>query len=147
MNPNLKDALAIKSKTVEVVKEYVFGGDFEVPRVEPDQNGIYHYRDKKIHILCTPSGRDGWLNCSVMVNVVRKKWLVTREELVLSTGYGVDVWVFRPGMWIDFINRLADEVETTRRRRPADETKTAGEGAAREDDRFTPIDDSAVFKK
>ena len=148
MDDDLKTALAIKARALEIMRGHVFREDNGEPCVKPDQNGVFHYRDKKVHITCDPSGRDGWSNCAITVSILRKQlFLFYRREPVLSTGLGVDVWLYRPGMWVDYINRLAGDAEKGQKER-ALKKEADREAADRRDQdaRFSPIDDSSVFK-
>jgi hypothetical protein len=140
MTTDIKDGLEVKSQVVEFMMEYVFAGDFDRPRLNPDSNGAYHYSDKKIMISCIPSGREGWFNCAVEVQLIRRTWFSRRLELVLSTGLGVDLWSFRPGLWVDYINRLKHQARRERERNEGERLP-----AASEDNSFRPIDDSAIF--
>jgi hypothetical protein len=145
MTPEEKKALSVKELVVEVMKDYVFAGDFENPRRSPDSAGKYHYADPKITIACLPSRREGWLNCAVELSLIRKRWFSRKLETVLSTGHGVDVWVFRPGLWIDYVSNLAELAAGRTRERELKQAADAG--VSEEDPRFAPIDDSAIFKK
>ena len=140
MTPEIKDALEVKSQVVEFMMEYVFAGDFDHPRQAADAEGKYHYTDKKIMISCLPSGREGWFNCAVDVSVIRRGWFSRSVELVLSTGLGVDLWSFRPGLWVSYVNKLKRQAQQERRLGDGDQ---ASEKA--QDNSFSPIDDSAIF--
>lgn len=148
MDDELKAALAVKAKALEVIRAYVFGEDNGEPRVKPDQTGVFHYRDKKLHITCDPSGRDGWSNCAIMVFILRKQWFLFRKrELVLSTGLGVDLWAYRPGMWVDYVTRLAETAEKARHQRSLQaETDRDAAELRDQESRVSPVDDSSVFK-
>ena len=143
-----REALAVKSLAVELMKEHVFRGDFDRPSRKPDSTGAYHFKDKILRIACRPSGRDGWLNCSVIVQLVRRGWPFPKLEPVLSTGFGVDVTVFRPGQWVDYLTSLAKGARDVQRDRDTVNTRKAEETARNQyDSRFGPVDDSALFKK
>src|SRR5262245_54960531 len=143
MTPDIKDALTVKTQVVEFMMEYVFAGDFDNPKVTPTVEGNFSYRDRKISIECRPSHREGWFSCAVEVHVIRKSWFSKKSDLVMSTGHGFDVWTFRPGLWIDYINKLAGNA---RRQREAVSAASDAPSPTVEDTSFTPIDDSAIFR-
>src|SRR5262249_16545604 len=129
----------------DLMNEHVYGGDFERPRVAPDSEGLYHYKDKKIRISLAISPRDGWLSCSVMVWFLRRRLLVTKAELVLSTGFGYDVSAFRAGFGCEYVSRLASEARAAQRQR--DQHKQGEEHEAEQCSKpeFSPVDDSSIF--
>jgi hypothetical protein len=140
--------LTVKSWAAEFMKEQVFQGNLEEPRLNPDAAGAYHFQDKKIRISCTPSGRDGWLNCAVTVFLVLGRWPFRKLEPVLHTGYGVDVTIFRPGHWVNYVGDLAEAARLADIDREAEKLRKADQGIAEERDaNFSPIDDSAHFEK
>ena len=142
-----KSALAVKSLVIEFMKEHVYRGDFDNPRVRPDAGGCYHYKDKKIEIFLTLSKRDGWLNCAVAVFIVRRRWPKRRLELVLHTGHGVEVSTFRPGLWVDYVAGLSEGIKDAQRERGEAERRKGEEEAGRHfDSNFSPVDDSEIFK-
>ena len=142
MEPDIKKAIAVKSQVIEFMREYVFAGD-DNPQRPPDAEGAYHYTDRKIIISCLPSHREGWFGCAVEVHLIRRTWMSRQLDLVLSAGHGTDVWSFRPGQWIDYVNNLA---AAARREREATEAANKSRSAELQDTRFAPIDDSALFK-
>ena len=148
MTPETKNALSVKLQAVEFMKEQVFRGDFDRPRLKVDAAGAYHFKDKHIHISCTPSGRDGWLNCSITVLLARRRWLFRKLEPVLSTGFGVEVSLFRPGQWVDYVSILAERARELQLQRDNEHTSRADEEARKQHEtRFGPVDDSSLFKK
>ena len=148
MTTETKSALAVKSQALEFMKEYVFHGDYDNPRVKPDSFGTYNYRDKKIEISCQPSKREGWLNCIIRVSLVRGRWPLRRLELVFSTGYGVDIETYRPGQWVDYLYQLGEGIETLRREREVERQQYVEEEEGRQyDANFSPVDDASIFKK
>lgn len=147
MTSDDKSALAVKSRAIEFMKEHVFRGDYDNPRIKPDSLGTYHYRDKKIEITCQPSRREGWLNCIIRVYIIRRRWPFRRLELVLSTGYGIDIETFRPGQWIEYFLQLSEHIEGIRREREAERQRLIEEEERRRREaNFSPVDDSALFK-
>jgi hypothetical protein len=138
------DIHAIRSSVTELVKHQVYRGDYDRALPAPDASGFYHYRDKKLHVELSISPRDGWLSCSLNVYVIRRRWPLQKRELVLATGYGYDVSVFRPGMWCDYVSGLAEKVRPVATIAAAPE-ESAGQAAS--DLSFTPIDDSSIFRK
>jgi hypothetical protein len=148
MLTDVKGALRVKSYVSAFMKEWVYRGDYERPRERPDSAGAYHFSDRRIRIACAPSPREGWINCAVRVHIVRRRFPFRRLELVLATGYGVDVYTYRPGKWIDYVVSLGEgiaEIEQQReslRRRQEEE-----EEARRMNENFSPVDDSSLFEK
>lgn len=148
MTGDLKAALAVKSRVMDLMKERVYAGDLEHPRLSPDAHGWFHYKDGKVHISAMPSPRDGWLNCQVMVSVVRRRWPFRKLDVVLSAGFGVDVWAFRRGLWIDYVTNLAAGAAAVERERIAEHhRRLEHEERVNHDSSFSPIDDAQVFKK
>lgn len=148
MTTRNKDALAVKSLVVEFMKEYVYRGDYDNPRLEPDRLGRYLYKDKKIDVSLTPSKRDGWLNCAVTVQLVRRRWPTRRLEAVLVTGHGVEVSTFRPGLWVDYITSISEGIKDVQRERDQELKRKSEEDEQRHlDSNFGPVDDSSIFKK
>ncbi|MCI0490892.1 MAG: hypothetical protein L0229_30230 [Blastocatellia bacterium] len=148
MAAETKSALTVKSQAVELMKEHVFRGDYDNPRVRPDSLGTYHYRDRKIEIGCQPSRREGWLNCMIRIYLVRRRWPLRRIELVFSTGYGIDIETYRPGRWVDYLFQLAEGIEKIQREREAERQQHIEEEEQRQRDAsFSPVDDSSIFKK
>jgi len=145
MTAETKTPTAIKADVIDLMKEHVYGGDFERPRVAPDSEGLYHYKDKRIRISLAISPRDGWLSCSVMVWILRRRLLVTKAELVMSTGFGYDVNAFRPGLWCEYVSRLASEARAAQRDRDKHEQGEKDEAEQRSKPEFSPIDDSSIF--
>jgi hypothetical protein len=139
-----REIFSVKADAIEVVKNKVYGGDFERPLPDPDSSGFYHYKDKKIRIRLSISPRDGWLSCSVVVWVLRPGWF-KKPELVFATGFGYDVEVFRPGMWCDYVGRLASSSRLERGQ--LQQQQAASQVPKEPDQNFTPIDDSAIFGK
>ncbi|HEU4390297.1 MAG TPA: hypothetical protein VFV34_21015 [Blastocatellia bacterium] len=139
MTPEIRDAREVKSQVVEFMMEYVFAGDFDHPRQAADSEGRYHYSDKKIMISCLPSGREGWFNCAVDVQVIRRTWLSRSVEQVLSTGLGVDLYSYRPGLWVEYVNKLKHQLQKERQLREVEQS------ARVQDNSFSPIDDRAIF--
>jgi len=147
MTAETKTPASIKSDVIDLMKEHVYGGDFDRPRVKPDSEGLYHYDDKKIRISLAISPREGWLSCSVMVWILRRRFLFTKAELVLSTGFGYDVSSFRPGLWCDYVSRLAAEARATQKDRDGRKQieKQSAEPATKPE--FSPVDDSSIFRQ
>jgi hypothetical protein len=134
----------VKRDAVELVKYRVYAGDFDRPLPKPDPEGFYNYKDDKIHLRVSISPRDGWLSCSVVVYVRRRRGLFRKSELVMSTGFGYDVQVFRPGLWCDYLARVAAETRTALQQEPR---QSEAEAMARIiDENFAPIDDSSIFQ-
>jgi hypothetical protein len=148
MTTGTKDALAVKSLVVEFMKEHVYRGDFDNPRITPDKLGRYLYRDRKIEVWLDPSKRDGWLNCAVTVQLVRRRWPTRRLEAVLVTGHGVEVSTFRPGLWVDYITSISEGIKDVQRARDQELKRKSEEDEQRHfDSNFSPVDDSSIFKK
>jgi hypothetical protein len=148
MDPETKEALAVKSLVVELMKEHVYRGKFDSPSLKPDRAGGYNYKDKRIEISCSPSGRDGWLNCAVTVSLVRGRWPFRKLETVLSTGFGVEVSLFRPGKWVDYVANMAEQARDLQLERDKEEHPKVEEEARRNHEaRFGPVDDSSIFKE
>jgi hypothetical protein len=144
---NLKSASDVKSDAVDFMKELVYGGNFDRPRLEPDAGGFYRYKDGKIRIEVAISPRDGWLNCSATVHLLRRRWPFTRLELVLSAGFGYDVTVFRPGLWCNYLNELAGRARAAQCKRDEENQRQQLADNVKTDPDFSPIDDSSIFKK
>jgi hypothetical protein len=148
MSTGAKSALAVKSLVVEFMNEQVYRGDYENPRLAPDGLGRYHYKDKKIDVTLEPSKRDGWLNCAVTVQLVRRRWPFRRLEPVLVTGHGVEVSTFRPGLWVDYITDLSEGIKEVQRERDQEMRRKGEEDERRQfDSNFSPVDDSSIFKE
>ncbi len=148
MLTDTKGALKVKSYVSAFMKEQVYQGDYERPRVKPDAAGAYHYRDRRIYISCTPSPREGWINCKVRVDIVRRRFPFRRLDLVLSTGYGVDVYAYRPGKWIDYVVSLGEGVAQLEQQREAiHRRQQEAEQARMLDENFSPVDDASLFEK
>jgi len=148
MLTDIKGALKVKSYVSAFMREHVYQGDYERPRVKPDAAGAYHYRDRRIQISCAPSPREGWINCAVIVQIVRRRFPFRRLEMVLSTGYGVDVYTYRPGKWIDYVVSLGEGVEEIEHQRAGlRRLQEEEEQARRMDDNFSPVDDASLFEK
>ncbi|HEX5731582.1 MAG TPA: hypothetical protein VF131_02015 [Blastocatellia bacterium] len=147
MTTGTKEALAVKAMVVAFMNEQVYRGDYDNPRIKPDKLGSYHYRDGKIEVWLAPSKRDGWLNPAVTVQLVRRRWPFRRLEPVLVTGHGVEVSTYRPGLWVDYITDLLEKIKDVQRVRD-EEAKRKSEADERDfDANFSPVDDSAIFKK
>ncbi len=148
MTPEARQAITVKSLAVDFMREHVFRGDFDRPSLRPDRFGAYHFKDKFLQISCCPSGRDGWLNCSVTVSLVRGRWPVRKLEPVFLTGFGSAVSLFRPGQWVDYLSTLAEPARKLQRKRDNENTRRAEEEARDEHEaRFGSVDDSSLFKK
>ncbi len=148
MTTGAKGALDVKAIVVAFMNEQVYRGDYDNPRIEPDKLGRYHYRDKKIEVSLTPSKRDGWLNAAVTVELVRRRWPFRRLEPVLVTGHGVEVTTYRPGLWVDYITELSEEIKEVQRGRDEEARRKSEDDRERHiDANFSPVDDSAIFKK
>ena len=148
MTPETRQAMNVKSFAVDFMKEHVFRGDYDRASLKPDSNGAYHFKDKLLHISCCPSGRDGWLNCSVTVALVRGSWPRRKLEPVLTTGFGSAVSVFRPGQWVDYLSTLAEHARKLQRERDDEDTRrTEHEARSEYDARFGSVDDTSLFKK
>ena len=148
MTPEARQAMSVKSFAVDLMKEHVFRGDFDRLSLKPDADGAYHFKDKLLHISCCPSGRDGWLNCSVTVSLVRGRWPRRKLEPVLLTGFGSAVSLFRPGQWVDYLSTLAEHARELQRKRDDENTRRAEDEARDEyESRFGSVDDSSLFKK
>ena len=146
--PEVRQAMSVKSLAVDFMKEHVFRGDFDRPSVRPGPDGVFTFKDKLLHISCCPSGRDGWLNCSVSVSLVRGRWPRRKLEPVLLTGYGSAVSLFRPGEWVDYLSPLAEHARELQRNRDDENTRRAEDEARNEHEaRFGAVDDSSLFKK
>jgi hypothetical protein len=139
------DLEIVRSDLIDLVKFHVYRGDFDRPLPKPDAAGFYHYRDNKLHVELSISPRDGWLSCSLNVYIIRGRWPFRKEDLVLSTGYGYDVRVFRPGMWCSYVGSLAKKV----RHNQAEQARRAHYESSQMNGQaeFTPIDDSDIFSK
>src|ERR1044071_371661 len=146
MTPEARQAMSVKSLVVDFMKEHVFRGDYDRASMKPDADGAYHFKDKRFHISCCPSGRDGWLNCSVNVSLVRGRWPLRKLEPVLSTGFGSAVSLFRPGQWVESLASLAKAARELQHKRDAEEARTTEEDARDEyEARFGSVDDSSLF--
>ena len=140
--------MSVKHLVVDLMREHVFRGDFERASVKPDSAGAYHLKDKLLNISCCPSGRDGWLNCSVSVSLVRGRWPRRKLEAVLLTGFGSAVSVFRPGQWVDYVSALAEHARELQRKRDDEDARTVEEETSKDHEaRFGAVDDSSIFKK
>jgi hypothetical protein len=147
MTAQTKTPTSVKSDVIDLMKEHVYGGDFDRPRIRPDSEGLYHYDDRKIRISLAISPRDGWLSCSVMVWILRRRFLFTKAELVMSTGFGYDVSAFRPGLWCDHVSRLAGEARALQKERETLKN-TEKQGSERPSQpEFSPVDDSSIFRQ
>lgn len=147
MTTGTKEALAVKTIVVGFMNEQVYRGDYENPRIEPDKLGRYHYKDGKIEVWLVPSKRDGWLNAAVTVQLVRRRWPFRRLEPVFVTGHGVEVSTYRPGLWVDYITEFVEKIKDVQRGRDEEAKRKTGEDEQRQDVNFSPVDDSAIFKK
>jgi hypothetical protein len=148
MDPEIKDALSVKSLVVELMKEHVFRGEFDSPSLKPDRAGAYNFKDQRIEVSCAPSGRDGWLNCAVSVSLIRGRWPRRKLEAVLHTGFGAEVSLFRPGNWIDYVADMAERARELQLARDKEQQPRVEAEAVRDHDaRFGPVDDSSIFKK
>ncbi|HET8677756.1 MAG TPA: hypothetical protein VFO63_18290 [Blastocatellia bacterium] len=147
MTTGTKEALAVKAIVIGFMNEQVYRGDYDNPRLRPDPAGRYHYKDKKIEVSLTPSKRDGWLNAAVTVQIVRRRWPFRRVEPVLVTGHGVDVSTYRPGLWVDYITELSEKIKEVQRERDEEAKRKIEEDERHLDANFSPVDDSAIFKK
>ena len=146
--PEVRQAMSVKSLAVDFMREHVFRGDYDRPSVRPTPDGAYHFKDKLLRISCCPSGRDGWLNCSVAVSLVRGRWPRRKLEPVLVTGFGSAVSVFRPGEWVDYLSPLAEHARELQRKRDDENTRKAEDVARNEHEaKFGSVDDSSLFKK
>ena len=143
MDQEAKAPAEVKADVITLMKEHVYGGDFENPRQEMDAAGFYHYKDDKIQIALAISPRDGWLSCSIDVAVLRRGWIRKKPEVVFATGFGYDVSVFRPGLWCDYIKGLADNARGVEKDRG--ESKPTAD--TEPDPKFTPVDDADIFRK
>ena len=143
-----RQAMSVKASVVDVMREHVFRGDFDRASVKPDSAGAYHFKDSLINISCCPSGRDGWLNCSVTVSLVRGRWPFRKQEPVLLTGFGSAVSLFRPGQWVDYISTLAKHARELQRQRDGEIARRIEVEAGKDHEaRFGAVDDSSIFKK
>ena len=148
MTAETKSALTVKSQAIEFMKEHVFRGDYDNPRIKPDSLGTYNYRDNKMEIDCQPSRREGWLNCIIRVHLVRRRWPFRRLELVFATGYGIDIETYRPGRWIDYLFQLTEGIEPLKRGREAEhQQRLEEEERQKYDANFSPVDDASIFKE
>jgi hypothetical protein len=148
MSPDIKNALRIKRLVSDFMKEQVYRGDYESPRLKPDATGAFHYSDRLLRIACAPSPREGWGNCIVRIEIIRRRLLFRKFEQVLSTGYGIDVAVFRPGMWIAYIEHLTAGAAGLEEQREVERRRHQLEDQARlMDENFGPVDDAAMFEK
>ena len=148
ISPEAKQAMNVKSLAVDFMREHVFRGDYDRPSVRPGPDGAYRFKDKLLHISCCPSGRDGWLNCSVAVSLVRGRWPRRKLEPVLVTGFGSAVSVFRPGEWVDYLSPIAEHARELQRKRDDENTRRGEDEARKEHEaRFGSVDDSSLFKK
>jgi hypothetical protein len=146
MTPDIKSALRLKSCLMKFMLEHVYRGDYDNPRLRPDASGAYTYKDKKVLISCQPSPRDGWLNCAVSVSLARRRLLSRTLELVLDTGYGVEVHTFRPGLWVDYVFELAQGIEGVHQEREAERQRRREDEERRQyDANFSPVDDADIF--
>jgi len=146
MDTDIKKAIRVKSMIERLMREKIYDGDSEKPRIKPDSTGAYQFRDSKVQISCTPSPREGFLNCAVKVELVRRRFPTLKLETVLETGYGVDLYTFRTGLWIDYLtemtesaNKIAQERELREKLQQEDDEKRAAT------DNFSPVDDTAIF--
>ena len=148
MTPEARQAMSVKSLAVDFMREQVFRGDYDRTTLRPDSDGAYRFKDKLLVISCCPSGRDGWLNCSVTVSLVRRRWPRRKLEPVLMTGFGSAVSLFRPGHWIDYLSALAEHARDLQRKRDDEDARRA-EGEARDEheSKFGSVDDSSLFRK
>ena len=146
--PEARQAMSVKTLVVDLMREHVFRGDFDRTSVKPDPAGAFHFKDKLLKVSCCPSGRDGWLNCSVTVSLIRGRWPRRKFEPVLLTGFGSAVSLFRPGQWVDYVSNLAEHARELQKIRD-DENARRVEGEASKDHeaRFGAVDDSSIFKK
>lgn len=146
MNSEIKKAAKVKLSIERLMQEKVYEGDLEKPRIKPDANGVYQFRDSKIQISCTPSPREGFLNCSVKVELIRRRFPFRKLETVMETGYGIDVYTFRPGLWIDYISEMLKGADKTIEERAEQKKLKQEEDVKRNvEDNFSPVDDSALF--
>jgi len=142
----MKDAFQVRSDVVELMREHVYAGDYDRPRIKPDAAGVYHYKDKKIRIELSISPRDGWLSCSVVVWILRRRFLFRKPEPVLVTGFGHDVEIFRPGRWCEYVAAIAEHTRLLGQERERRLNESI-EPLPQTDARFTPIDDSELFEE
>ena len=148
MTTGTKEALTVKNIVVGFMNEQVYRGDYDNPRIKPDKLGRYHYKDGKIEVWLSPSSRDGWLNSAVTVQLVRRRWPFRRLEPVLVTGHGVEVSTYRPGLWVNYIMDFVETIKEVQRARAEEaERKSEADGERNVDTNFSPVDDSAIFKK
>jgi hypothetical protein len=148
MTTGTKEALDVKTMVVGFMNEQVYRGDYDNPRIKPDKLGRYHYRDDKIEVWLVPSKRDGWLNAAVTVRIVRRRWPFRRVEPVLVTGHGVEVSTYRPGLWVGYIADFLERIKDVQRERDEEAKRKSEAGdEQRFDENFSPVDDSAIFKK
>src|SRR5262245_37790356 len=147
MTAETRTPTGIKADVIDVMREHVYGGDFERPRLNPDSEGLYHYKDDRLRISLAISPRDGWLSCSVMVWILRRRLLFKKAELVLSTGFGYDVSAFRPGLWCDYISRLASDAREVQKNRDQQKQGEKQEAGQRSKPEFSPVDDSSIVRQ
>ena len=146
--PEARQAMSVKTLVVDLMREHVFRGDFDRTSVKADPAGAYHFKDKLLNISCCPSGRDGWLNCSVTVSLVRGRWPFRKQEPVLLTGFGSAVSLFRPGQWVDYVSTLAEHARALQKKRDDENARRVEEEGSKDHDaRFGAVDDSSIFKK
>lgn len=146
MDTEMRKAIKVKSMVERLMREKIYEGDLEKPRIKPDANGTYQFRDNKIQISCMPSPREGLLNCSVKVELVRRRFPTRKLETVMETGFGVDIYTFRTGLWIDYLTEMAESLNKTAEERKQQEKQQQEEGERRAvDDNFSPVDDAALF--
>lgn len=139
--------MKVKLIVERFMQEKVYEGDSENPRIRPDADGAYRFRDGKIQIHCLPSPREGFMNCAVKVEIIRRRFPTRKLETVMETGYGVDVYRFRPGLWIDYISDMSKSADKAAEEREEQKRQQEDDEKRKVEDNFTPVDDSALFSK
>lgn len=129
-----------------LMQEKVYMGDLEKLQIKPDPEGVYQFRDSKIQVSCLPSPREGFVNCCIKVELVRRRFPFRKLETVMETGYGVDVYTFRPGLWIDYLSEMSKSADKTAEQRTEQQKRLQEEDAKQTiEANFSPVDDSGLF--
>jgi hypothetical protein len=83
----------------------------------------------------------------VKVELVRRRFPSRKLETVMETGYGIDVYTFRPGLWIDYISEMSKSADKTAEERTEQQKQLEAEESKRTvEENFSPVNDSALFK-
>lgn len=106
----------------------------------------YDYRDNKITISFYFASSESLGRTSYVKVYVRDGVLFKKDLLVLHVDQEHrNVYVFRPGQWVDYLYMLMKKVEKIRMKK-ASENQFKEKSAHEREQNFKAIDDSGIFK-